>query len=46
MVSDPLNFPVATGSNLTVTIYLAAGQASNSITSHPGSRTTTYMLAG
>jgi lysophospholipase L1-like esterase len=46
MVSDPLDFPVATGSNLTVTIYLAAGQASNSITSHPGSRTTTYMLAG
>ena len=46
MVSDPLDFPVATGSNLTVTIYLAAGQASNSITSHPGSRTTTYMVAG
>ena len=46
MVSDPLDFPVATGSNLTVTIYLAAGQASNSITSPPGSRTTTYMVAG
>jgi len=46
MVSDPLEYPVATGSNLTVTIYLAAGQASNSITSHPGSRTTSYMLAG
>src|SRR5262249_38053348 len=46
MVSDPLNFPVATNSNLTVTIYLAAGQASSSITSHPGSRTTTYMVTG
>jgi lysophospholipase L1-like esterase len=46
MVSDPLDFPVASGSNLTVTIYLAAGQASASITSHPGSRTTSYMLAG
>lgn len=46
MVSDPLDFPVATNSNLTVTIYLSAGQASSSITSHPGSRTTTYMLAG
>jgi lysophospholipase L1-like esterase len=46
MVSDPLDFPVATNSNLTVTIYLAAGQASNNITSHPGSRTDTYMLAG
>jgi lysophospholipase L1-like esterase len=46
LVSDPLNFPVAANSNLTVTIYLSAGQASSSITSHPGSRTTTYMLAG
>jgi len=46
LVSDPLDFPVATNSNLTVTIYLSGGQASSSITSHPGSRTTTYMLAG
>jgi lysophospholipase L1-like esterase len=45
-VSDPLNFTAAAGSNLTVTIYLAAGQASTNITSHPGSRTTSYMLAG
>jgi lysophospholipase L1-like esterase len=46
VVSDPLNFHLATGSNLTVTIFLAAGQASANITSHPGSRTTSYMLAG
>jgi lysophospholipase L1-like esterase len=46
MVSDPLDFPVATNSNLTVTIYLSAGQASSSITSHPGSRTLTYMVNG
>jgi lysophospholipase L1-like esterase len=46
MVSDPLDFPVAAGSNLTVTIYLAAGQASANITSHPGSRTTSYLLSG
>jgi lysophospholipase L1-like esterase len=46
MVSDPINFRVAPRANLTVTIYLAAGQASTSITSHPGSRTTSYMLAG
>jgi len=46
MVSDPLDFPVAANSNLTVTVYLSAGQASSSITSHPGSRTTTYMVAG
>jgi lysophospholipase L1-like esterase len=45
-VSDPLDFPAAAGANLTVTMYLAAGQASASITSHPGSRTTTYLVAG
>jgi lysophospholipase L1-like esterase len=45
-VSDPLNFPVTAGANLTVTMYLATGQASTSITSHPGSRTTTYMVNG
>ena len=45
-VSDPLNVPVAPQSNLTVTMYLAAGQASGNITSHPGSRTTSYMVAG
>jgi lysophospholipase L1-like esterase len=46
VVSDPLTFTVAPRSNLTVTLYLANGQASTSITSHPGSRTTSYMLAG
>jgi lysophospholipase L1-like esterase len=45
-VSDPLDFALAPQSNLTVTLYLAQGQASNDITSHPGSRTTSYMLAG
>jgi lysophospholipase L1-like esterase len=45
-VSDPLNLPVAPQSNITVTMYLAAGQASGNITSHPGSRTTSYMVAG
>ncbi|WP_250214056.1 SGNH/GDSL hydrolase family protein [Acrocarpospora catenulata] len=45
-VSDPLNFKVAAGTNLTVTVYLAQGQASNNITSHPGSRTTSHLLAG
>ncbi|MGP3969970.1 SGNH/GDSL hydrolase family protein [Streptomyces sp. 6N223] len=46
VVSDPLEVDLAPGSNLTVTAYLAEGQASNSITSHPGSRTTSYLLAG
>jgi lysophospholipase L1-like esterase len=45
-VSDPLDFPLAPRSNLTVTLYLATGQASTNITSHPGSRTTSYLLAG
>jgi hypothetical protein len=45
-VSDVLSFDVAPASNLTVTIYLARGQASQNITSHPGSRTTSYMVAG
>jgi lysophospholipase L1-like esterase len=46
MVSDPLGLDVAAGSELAVTIYLANGQASTDITSHPGSRTTSYLLAG
>jgi lysophospholipase L1-like esterase len=45
-VSDPLDFELAPRSNLTVTIYLMEGQDSSDITSHPGSRTTSYMLAG
>jgi lysophospholipase L1-like esterase len=46
VVSDPLRFNLAPQSNLAVTTYLAAGQASNNVTSHPGSRTTSYLLAG
>ena len=45
-VSDPLDFQLRPGSNLTVTLYLADGQASDDITSHPGSRTTSYMVRG
>ncbi|QQQ79603.1 SGNH/GDSL hydrolase family protein [Saccharothrix sp. 6-C] len=46
VVSDPLDLPVAAGADLTVTVFLADGQASDSITSHPGSRTTSHLLAG
>jgi len=46
IVSDPVAFPVAAQSNLTVTMYLATGQLTTSITSHPGSRTTSYMVPG
>ena len=45
-VSDPLDLDLRAGSNLTVTLYLADGQASDDITSHPGSRTTSYMVNG
>lgn len=46
VVSDPVNMPLAPHSNLTVTMYLADGQQTTNVTSHPGSRTTSYMLAG
>ncbi|MFI9584327.1 SGNH/GDSL hydrolase family protein [Streptomyces sp. NPDC052236] len=46
LVSDPLGFGVRPGSNLTVTTYLAEGQASLALTSHPGSRTTSYLQNG
>jgi len=45
-VSDPLDFPLPALSNVTVNLYLAQGQASNNITSHPGSRTTIHMVNG
>ncbi|MEU9200453.1 SGNH/GDSL hydrolase family protein [Streptomyces sp. NPDC048332] len=45
-VSDPLDFRLEPGSNLTATVYLATGQASTALTSHPGSRTTSYLRSG
>jgi lysophospholipase L1-like esterase len=46
-VSDPVDFPLAAVANVTVTTYLAAGQrASGGITSHPGSRTTSFLIPG
>lgn len=46
VVSDPLPFALAPRTNLTVTLYLADGQAPANITSHPGSRTTSHLLSG
>jgi lysophospholipase L1-like esterase len=46
MVSDPLDFRLKARTILTVTVYLADGQASTALTSHPGSRTTSHLLAG
>jgi lysophospholipase L1-like esterase len=46
-ISDPVDFPVTAGANVAVTFYLPAGQpAAGGITSHPGSRTTSYLAAG
>lgn len=44
--SDPVDVDVAPGANLTVTLYLGEGQPAGAVTSHPGSRTTSYLLAG
>lgn len=46
VASDPVGFGLTPRANLTVTIYLAAGQAAGHVTGHPGSRTTSYLAAG
>ncbi|MFF9090181.1 SGNH/GDSL hydrolase family protein [Streptomyces sp. NPDC014991] len=46
LVSDPLDFALRAGTELTVTAYTAPGQASLALTSHPGSRTTSYLVHG
>jgi lysophospholipase L1-like esterase len=45
-VSDPLDFPIAPESVISITLYLATGQTTNSITSHPGSRTGSWISSG
>ncbi|KAF2846415.1 SGNH hydrolase [Plenodomus tracheiphilus IPT5] len=45
-VSDPLNFKISAQQVITVTVYLATGQLTNSVTSHPGSRTTSFFQFG
>lgn len=44
VVSDPLDFELAPLSDLAVTVYLRGAPAG--VTSHPGSRTTSYLHAG
>jgi lysophospholipase L1-like esterase len=46
IVSDPIDLSVLAGANLTVSTYLADGQDTTSITSHPGSRTTSWLVKG
>ncbi|KAH6626477.1 SGNH hydrolase-type esterase domain-containing protein [Chaetomium sp. MPI-SDFR-AT-0129] len=46
--TDPLDFPspIPAQSNIAVSLYSQAGQAGSSITGHPGSRTTSWMVTG
>ncbi|WP_329244600.1 SGNH/GDSL hydrolase family protein [Streptomyces sp. NBC_01478] len=46
LVSDPLDLDLRAATVLTVTTYLATGQPSLALTSHPGSRTTSYLQTG
>ncbi|KAJ7065042.1 SGNH hydrolase-type esterase domain-containing protein [Mycena amicta] len=46
VVSDPIAFPIQAQQTITVTLYLAEGQDGFSVTSHPGSRATTWMQFG
>jgi lysophospholipase L1-like esterase len=45
-ISDPVGLAVGSGDNLTVTLHLAAGQPATGVTAHPGSRTTSHLVAG
>ncbi|KAH7014579.1 GDSL-like Lipase/Acylhydrolase [Microdochium trichocladiopsis] len=46
VLSDTIDFPVKAESIVTVSLYFARGQPSESITAHPGSRTTSYITFG
>ena len=46
VVSDPIEFNVKSQQQLSISMYLAGGQVGNAITSHPGSRTTSFMSFG
>ena len=45
-VSDPIDFAIGPQSMLSVSMYLKDGQTTSSITSHPGSRTTSWFIMG
>ncbi|AEV83000.1 SGNH hydrolase [Actinoplanes sp. SE50] len=46
VVSDPVPMPIAARADLTVSVYSGAGQAGLNLTSHPGSRTTSWLVNG
>jgi lysophospholipase L1-like esterase len=45
-VSDPIDFEVKARTTVAITMYLESGQQGNDITSHPGSRTTSFFSHG
>ncbi|KAJ7634924.1 SGNH hydrolase-type esterase domain-containing protein [Roridomyces roridus] len=46
IVSDPIAMPIQAQQTITVTMFTAAGQLGFDITSHPGSRATSWMAFG
>ena len=46
VVSDPIDFPVRALEIVSVSLYLEEGQVTNAITSHPGSRATSWFSFG
>ena len=46
VTSDEITFEVKAQENIAVTIYSQTGQSGSSITGHPGSRTTSWFVAG
>ncbi|MEV0898276.1 SGNH/GDSL hydrolase family protein [Actinoplanes sp. NPDC049802] len=46
MISDPVDLPVVAAQNLTITVHLRDGQDGAGLTSHPGSRTTSWFIEG
>ncbi|KAK1778025.1 SGNH hydrolase-type esterase domain-containing protein [Copromyces sp. CBS 386.78] len=44
--TDPIDFSVAGQTNIAVSLYFKTGQSGSSITGHPGSRTTGWMVSG
>ncbi|WPJ60783.1 hypothetical protein SMAC4_13288 [Sordaria macrospora] len=44
--TDPIDFSVAGQTNIAVSLYFKTGQSGSSITGHPGSRTTSWMVSG
>lgn len=46
VVSDPLDFPETTNDVISINMYLANGQQTTQITSHPGSRINIFYTSG